>query len=148
MSIKSKVDALAKSMNEAYINSISLELVYSTNPRVRTRTSEAKRYASLAEAHRRAEFALECAEIESTLPKFKEMSMPEIEGWARGGKPLHWFPCGTGEEECVILHEDGRYYLAIVRYSQEGWIAEALGARITPRVSKILMSKGLHIIEY
>lgn len=147
MDAKSRVDALAKSMNEAYINSISLELVYSTNPRVRTRTSEAKRCASLAEAHRRAEFALECAEIESTLPKFKEMSMPEIEAWARCGRPLHWCPCGTGEEECVILHEDGKYYLAIVCYSEEGWIAEARGARITPRVSEMLVSMGLYVVE-
>lgn len=148
MSIKSKVDALAKMANEAYINSISLELMYSTDPSVRTRTSEARRFALLTDELRRAEFALECSKVEEGLPNFMGMSMPEIEEWARGGKPLHWFPCGTGEEECVILHEDGRYYLAIVRYSEEGWIAEARGARITPRVSKTLLSRGLYVVEY
>lgn len=146
--IQERISTLEKCANEAYANSTSLGLIYSSNPRVKTRTSEAKRYASLMGEIARAKFVLSCIEIEEKLPDFNKMSTDEIQTWAEGGDPLHWFPCGMGDEECVILLEDRKYYLSVVRYSQEGWIAEARGVRITPHISKVLTSKGFNTVEY
>lgn len=148
MELKEKITALEKSVNEAYLNSISLSLVYSSNSSVKTRTSEAKRYASLIKELRNAKFALECQEIEATLPNFKYMTLEEIRIWVGGTKNLiHYCPCTKGEYETAILHEDGIYYLAIIGYSEDGWVSEAQGARITPRVVATLVSKGLSIVE-
>lgn len=148
MELREKINALEKSANEAYLNSISLNLVYSSNPSVKTRTSEAKRYASLTKELRNAKFALSCQEIEATLPDFKYMTLEEICIWASGTKNLiHYCPCTKGDYETAILHEDGIYYLAIIGYSEDGWVSEAQGARITHRVADILVSKGLNIVE-
>lgn len=146
--LKALISALEKSANEAYLNSISLELIYSTNPCVKTRTSEAIRYTSLLKSIQRANFALECREIEDSLPDFRRMPLTAICKYAESGNILHWFPCGCGEEETNILLEDSKYYLAVMRYSEEGWIAEARGVRITPRIMEVLTSKGLSIVNY
>lgn len=148
MDLREKINALEKSANEAYLNSMSLNLVYSSNPSVKTRTSEAKRYASLIKEIRNAKFAQSCQEIEATLPNFEKMDMKEICIWVSGTKNLiHYCPCTKGEYETAILHEDGIYYLAIIGYSEDGWVSEAQGARITPHVADILVSKGLNIVE-
>ena len=148
MKLKEKINALEKSANEAYLNSINLSMCYSTNTRTKTRTSEAKRYVALTKELRRAKFALECEEIEEKLPDFEKMNMEEIIVWTDATSTmLHWFPCAIGDKETIILHEDGVYYLAVICYSEDGWIAEAKGVQITPHIVGILTSKGLNIVE-
>ena len=143
MELKEKITALEKSANEAYLNSTNLNLVYSSNPSVKTRTS-----ARLVKELKSAKFALACNEIEATLPDFGKMTLEEIRIWVGGTKNLiHYCPCTKGEYETAILHEDGIYYLAIIGYSEDGWVSEAQGARITPRVVATLVSKGLSIVE-
>lgn len=146
--LEAKICVLEKSANEAYTNSINPELVlHSTNKYVKTRTSEAKRYASLMVELKAVKFALFCLEIEEGLPDFGKMSMNEIHTWAGGGYPIHCYQCGKGEEESVILHENCDYYLAIIRYSEDGLIAEARGVRITPHIADVLTSRGLRTVE-
>ena len=146
MNLSNKIRTLEECANEAYLNSIRLELVYSSSPTTRTRTSEAKRFASLVSEINRARFALECLEIEEHLPDFGKMSTSEIWAWTKGGNTFCWTPCAQGEEDLVVLYDHG-YYLAVIRYSQEGWVAEATGYRITPKIAKGL-SQRFHTVDY
>lgn len=141
------IQDLEKQANEAYLNSISLDLLYSTNPNVKTRTSEAKRMAYFEDKLKRAKFADECRQIESHLPDFSKLNIHEIECLADHGGILHLCPCAQGEPETIILHEDDMWFLATVLYSEDGWIAQATGIRITPKIVRILTEKGFITVE-
>lgn len=138
-----RLQSLKEELNSTYTNSRTLELIYSTNPNIPSRTSEAKKLRVLREKINSLEKYMKCSEIESRLPDFTKMTKGEIKAFVDSSPVLHYCPVFT-EYDCYEVVNDDYYGLILIHsyYHEDGWIAKGNGVKITPRVAKYLNSIG------
>lgn len=141
--LERRLQSLKEELKSTYINSITLELVYSTNPNVPSRTSEAKKLPVLREKIASLEAYMRYSEIERRLPDFTKMSYDEIYAFIDESPVLHYCPVYTSRDDYEVVNDD--YYglvLAHNYYHEDGFIAQSCGVRITPKIAKYLKSIG------
>ncbi len=141
MNNQQKLEALQKEANQAYLNSISLTTIFSTDPKVQTRTSEAKRLLVLNKKIKSLEAYIRYDEIEKKLPDFRKMTDEEIYAFIDNSPCMHYCPVNTTGDFYEVTYDDGSLVLAHNYYSEEGWVAISHGVVITPRIGEYLKTR-------